>query len=178
MASVFWDSDGTLLVEFLERSATVNSERYVEALKKLKQWIRRVRPNRKMNQVLPIHRNVRPHTTMRTREEISTIGWTVLPHIPYSPDWAPSDIHLFGSLKDALRGRRFRMGRAETQRVWRAPTLQQRVRWPVYKVSRKGGKRVLTMKETVEKNIFNIIFTVHLVYIKFEIKTNLMHPHY
>ena len=26
---------------------------------------------------------------------------------PYSPDLAPSDFHIFGSLKDALRGARF-----------------------------------------------------------------------
>jgi hypothetical protein len=31
----------------------------------------------------------------------------VLPHPPYSPDLAPSDFHLFGPLKDALRGTRF-----------------------------------------------------------------------
>jgi hypothetical protein len=35
------------------------------------------------------------------------MGWTVLPHPPYSPDLAPSDIHLFGSLKDALRRTHF-----------------------------------------------------------------------
>ena len=28
-------------------------------------------------------------------------------HLLYSPDVAPSDYHLFGPLKDALRGRRF-----------------------------------------------------------------------
>jgi hypothetical protein len=39
MASVFWDSEGTLLVEFLERGATINSEQYVRTLKKLKQQI-------------------------------------------------------------------------------------------------------------------------------------------
>jgi histone-lysine N-methyltransferase SETMAR len=35
------------------------------------------------------------------------MGWTVLPHPLYSPDLAPSDFHLFGLLKDSLRGRRF-----------------------------------------------------------------------
>jgi histone-lysine N-methyltransferase SETMAR len=35
------------------------------------------------------------------------MGRTVLPHPPYSPDLAPSDFHLFGSLKDALRGTHF-----------------------------------------------------------------------
>ena len=35
------------------------------------------------------------------------LGWTVLPHLPYSPDLAPSDFHFFGALKDAIRGKRF-----------------------------------------------------------------------
>jgi hypothetical protein len=35
------------------------------------------------------------------------MGWTVLPHLPYRPDLAPSDIHLFGSLKVVLHGTHF-----------------------------------------------------------------------
>jgi histone-lysine N-methyltransferase SETMAR len=42
-----------------------------------------------------------------TQEAITKLGWTVLPHPPYSPDLAPSDFHLFGSLKDVIRGKRF-----------------------------------------------------------------------
>jgi len=48
-----------------------------------------------------------PHTSLRTQEAIAKFGWTVLPHPSYSPDLAPSDFHLFGRLKDALRGTRF-----------------------------------------------------------------------
>jgi hypothetical protein len=94
-------------VEFLERGATIDPERYVQTLKKLKQRIRMVRPYRKMNQVLFLHDNARPHTSLNTREAIATMGRTVLPHPPYSPDLAPPDFHLFGPLKDALQGRRF-----------------------------------------------------------------------
>jgi histone-lysine N-methyltransferase SETMAR len=53
------------------------------------------------------HDNARHHTSLRTQEEISKFGWTVLPHPSYSPDLAPSDFHLLGPLKDALRGARF-----------------------------------------------------------------------
>jgi Transposase. len=35
MAGIFWYSEGILLVEFLKRGATFNSERYVQILKKL-----------------------------------------------------------------------------------------------------------------------------------------------
>jgi hypothetical protein len=52
LASAFWDIEGILLVKFLKRGATINSERYVQTLQKLKQRIRRVRPNRKPKHVL------------------------------------------------------------------------------------------------------------------------------
>jgi len=35
------------------------------------------------------------------------LGFEVLEHPAYSPDLAPSDYHLFGRLKNALRDRRF-----------------------------------------------------------------------
>jgi len=34
-------------------------------------------------------------------------SFTVLEHPAYSPDLAPSDYHLFGPLREALRGHRF-----------------------------------------------------------------------
>jgi len=48
----FGDSEGISLVEFLGRGSTVDSERYVQTLKKLKQRIWRVRPNRKISQLV------------------------------------------------------------------------------------------------------------------------------
>jgi histone-lysine N-methyltransferase SETMAR len=100
MVSVFWDSE-----RILERGATTNSERDVQTLKKLKQRTGMVRSNRKIDQVLLLlHDNTRPHTSPRTREAITTIGWTVLLHPPYSPDLAPSEYQIFGPMKDALGG--------------------------------------------------------------------------
>jgi hypothetical protein len=77
MASIFWDSEGILLVEFLDRGATINSERYV--CRHEEQQIQRIQPNRKINQV-PLHGNARPHNSLCTREAIATMGWTVLPY--------------------------------------------------------------------------------------------------
>jgi len=52
VGSVFRTSAVTLLGEFFKRRATVNSERYVKMLRKLKQQIRRIRPKRTMNIVI------------------------------------------------------------------------------------------------------------------------------
>jgi len=50
-------------------------------------------------------------------EHIAKLGWTVLPHPPYSPDLAPSDFHLFGPMKDGLRGQHFPSKDAVVQAV-------------------------------------------------------------
>lgn len=107
MASVFWDSEGVLLVDIMEPGTTINSTAYVATLKKLQGRLRRVRPHRQNEDVLLLHDNARPHVSRQTTGDIRKLGWTVLQHPPYSPDLAPSDYHLFGPLKDELRGTRF-----------------------------------------------------------------------
>jgi hypothetical protein len=57
MASVLWDSEGTLLVEFLKRGATFSSEQYVPTLRKFKTRTRKFWPNSDTNQGL-IHPTV------------------------------------------------------------------------------------------------------------------------
>ncbi|GFS18061.1 histone-lysine N-methyltransferase SETMAR [Elysia marginata] len=57
--------------------------------------------------VLLLHDNARPHTSIKTRETIALMGWTTLPHPSYSPNFAPSDYYLFGPMKQGLRGKHF-----------------------------------------------------------------------
>ena len=106
MITVFWDI-GVILVDVKSRCETINSNAYIKTLQKLKQRYRRMRPNRNSGGMLIQHDNARPHTSLRTQEAITKFGWTVLPHCPYSHDLAPSDFHLFGPLKNALRGTMF-----------------------------------------------------------------------
>lgn len=47
--------------------------------------------------------NSRPHNTLKTVGQVTKFCWAVLPHPPYSPDFVPSDFHLFGPMKDGLR---------------------------------------------------------------------------
>jgi hypothetical protein len=68
---------------------------------KLQDPIRRKRPGQLTRD------NARPHTVRATQERIQELQWELLAHPPYSPDLAPSDFHLFGSLKNHLGGRGF-----------------------------------------------------------------------
>jgi hypothetical protein len=60
-----------------------------------------------MKDVLLLHDNTRPHTSLRTREAIAKLGLTVLPRPAHSPDLAHSDYNLVGPVKDALCGCHF-----------------------------------------------------------------------
>ena len=102
--TVLWDSVGVILVDFMSKGVTINSDVYIDTLKKLKARIRRVRPALKLSKVLLQHDTARPHTDLKTHKVISYFGWTTISHAPYSPDLALSDFHLFGALKESLRG--------------------------------------------------------------------------
>ncbi|GFR89886.1 histone-lysine N-methyltransferase SETMAR [Elysia marginata] len=103
MATVFWVTQGVILVDFMSRGETVNSVSYTDTLKRLQAKILRVRPDMDIGDVLLLHDNARPHKSIRTRESIALFGWTFLPHPSYSPDLAPSDYHFFVPMKQGLR---------------------------------------------------------------------------
>jgi hypothetical protein len=56
--------------------------------------------------VLLQHDNARPRGSRQTIATLGALGYTVLPHPPYSPDLAPSDYALFDAMKDVHLQRR------------------------------------------------------------------------
>jgi histone-lysine N-methyltransferase SETMAR len=108
MLTFFWDSQGPILEYYHERDTTVNSARYSEMLRdKLKPEVRTKRRGLLSKGVALLHDNARPHTAAHTVETLRHLNSEVLEHPPYSPDLTRSDYHLFGPLRDALRGRHF-----------------------------------------------------------------------
>ena len=68
MATVFWDSCGVLLVDFLLCGASGNAVRYCESLERLGEAIRRKRPGMLSSGVVLLHDNATPHTSVKTLE--------------------------------------------------------------------------------------------------------------
>ncbi|GFU97887.1 mariner Mos1 transposase [Trichonephila clavipes] len=104
MCTVFWDSKGILLIDFLLRGQTINAAVYCETLRKLRRAIQNKRRGFLSKSVVFLHDNARPHTANVTKNLLRGFGWDVLDHPPYSPDLAPSDFHLFLHLKSFLAG--------------------------------------------------------------------------
>ena len=54
-----------------------------------------------------LHNNAWPHSVHVTTALLEKFKWDILDHLPYSPDLAPSDFHLFLHLKKHLAGKKF-----------------------------------------------------------------------
>jgi len=102
MVSIFWDNEGVLLTDCLEKGKTVTSVHYAGLVSKLREVIKEKRRGKLLH-----HDNAQVHTSHAPVATIHECGFELLPHPPYSPDLAPSDFHLFKHLKDSLCGRVF-----------------------------------------------------------------------
>lgn len=105
MLSIWWDVKGVVYYELLPHNTTITADIYCNQLQQLATQLATKRPQH--GQVRFLHDNARPHTARITREKLLQLGWEILPHPPYSPDLAPSDYHLFRSLQDFLRDKRY-----------------------------------------------------------------------
>jgi histone-lysine N-methyltransferase SETMAR len=100
MAAVFWDSEGVVLVDFLESQKTVTGSYYVEALRKLRAELAKRRPGKLHRGILFHHDNAPAHSARVTEDIMREFRWELLPHPPYRPDLAPSDFFLFQNSKN------------------------------------------------------------------------------
>ena len=105
MTSVFWDAHGVLFIDYLEKGKTINSERYIGQLMRLKNEIGEKRLQLKKKKVLLHQDNAPCHKSLATMAKLR-LRFELLPPPPYSPDLAPSDYYLFADLKKMLQGKR------------------------------------------------------------------------
>jgi hypothetical protein len=118
MLTVFWDERGVILEYYMPSGNTVTSATYADRLKNhLLPAIKSKRRGRLSTGVLLQHDNARPHTAHSTVATIQDLSFECLPHLPYSPDLAPSDFHVFGPLKQAMAGKAFRSDEEVQQAV-------------------------------------------------------------
>ena len=104
----FFDASGVVHHEYLPEGSIVNQTYYNEVLKRLRDAIRRKRPElRRSGDWFFHHDNAPVHSALRAREFLVKHSITVLPHPPYSPDLAACDFFLFPMLKRPLKERRF-----------------------------------------------------------------------
>jgi len=99
MASVFWDSEGVLMIDYLERGKTVTGVYYADQISKLRAAIKQKRLGKLRHGVLLHHDNAPAHTSAVAVAAVRECGFRLLNHPPYSTDLAPTDYHVLRSLK-------------------------------------------------------------------------------
>ena len=103
MICVWWDWEGMVHWEMLERNATVNKELYIAQLHCVNEAIRLKRPHRQSQTIL-LHDNARPHVVQVIKAAVQEFKWKVLQRLPCSPELAPMDYYVFHSLLNHIWG--------------------------------------------------------------------------
>ena len=92
---------GIVHKEFVPPGQAVNAAFYVEVLKRLRENVRRKRPDQWRNNTWLLHHdNVPAHAALLPRRFLTDNNMTVVPHPPYSPDLAHSDFFLISIIEN------------------------------------------------------------------------------
>ena len=107
MASVFWNCDGVLLLNFIQHKTTLTGPTYGNKLRKFHNAIKEKRRGKLSDGILVLHDDAPIQMSTIATDTVCDLKFGELCHPPYSPDLAPSDYYLFSNLKKFLRGTRF-----------------------------------------------------------------------
>lgn len=107
MATVFWDSQGIIHIDYLERGRTITGQYYCELLDRFDASFKEKRTLPYRKKLLFHHDNAPAHSSHIATAKLVELGYELLPHPPYSPDLAPCDFFLFPNLKKSLAGKKF-----------------------------------------------------------------------
>ena len=107
LAYIFWDAQGILFIDFLEKGRSINSEYYIALVVRLKKEIAK-KNGHKWRKKSAIHQDNTPcYKSITTMTKLHEFQIELFPQPPYSPDLAPSDYWPFADLKSMLQGKRF-----------------------------------------------------------------------
>jgi len=90
LASIFWDQDGILLIDYLQKGRTTNAEYYLSPLVQLKDILNEIRQRKLTKLVLFLHDNAPAHRALATQKKLAYLGFFVLithPIIWIWPRW-------------------------------------------------------------------------------------------
>ena len=107
MATVFWDPQRIILIDYLRKGQTITEEYFLTRLIRLLEKLRTERPVLAHKKIVFHQDNAPVHTTGVSIAKVHELGFKLLPHPLYFPDLAPSDFFLFPNLKISLGGKRF-----------------------------------------------------------------------
>nr|KAF6378822.1 hypothetical protein mMyoMyo1_009719 [Myotis myotis] len=97
MLCIWWDLEGVVYYELLKPGETINTDHYQQQIIILNHTliVKQSECARRYGTVILFHDNAPSHTSKPVKDTLKDLAWEVLTHLPYSPDLALSDHHLF-----------------------------------------------------------------------------------
>ena len=92
MATVFWDAQEVIMLDFLAKKSTITGAYYANWLNQLRTVIREKRRGKLSKGILLQQDNARVHTCKTAMDTVERNGYELIPHPAYSPDLAPRTI--------------------------------------------------------------------------------------
>ena len=160
MLICFFDQEGIVHREFVPPGMTVSAVFYCDVLRRLRENVRRKRPQKWQNQNLIIHHDNAPaQRSFKVSHFLAKNNMTVIPHPPYSTDLAPvtfssSPSWSFGwRVEDSTPLKRFKRNRSGYLTQFQKGTSRD-----ASKHGRKAGTAVFVQKGSTLKVMeeFNI----------------------
>jgi histone-lysine N-methyltransferase SETMAR len=98
MASLFWDAEGILFIDYLEKGKTITGEYYSNLLTRLDKKINEKRPG--LQKKIIFYEDIAPaHKGVLAMGKLRDVHYELLEHPPYSLDLVSSDFSLLPKLK-------------------------------------------------------------------------------
>ena len=100
LALIFLDQDSILLIDYLPKGQTINTEYYLSLLMQLKDILKEKRHGKFTKRILFLHDNAPAHWALATQKKLAC---HCLHHPPYSPDFGPVGLPPVPGLKKIER---------------------------------------------------------------------------
>jgi len=80
LASIFWDQEGILLIDYLPNGQTINAEYYSSLLVQLKDILKEKSCGKVTEGVFFLHDNAPAHRALATQKKLAYLGFQCLDH--------------------------------------------------------------------------------------------------
>lgn len=108
MVTIFFNADGVQLIDVKPKGIKINSNYFINMILQKLADLDVVKKAKNQKQQMLLHFDNAPsHNAKVVESFIAKTTFERIPHPPYSPDLAPSDFGLFGTVKDYFKGREF-----------------------------------------------------------------------
>jgi len=91
LASIFWYQDSILLIDYLPKGQTINTEYYLSLLVHFKDNLNEKCRGKVTKEVLFLHDNAPAHRALATQKKLAYLGFQCVDHPHHSPNLAPLD---------------------------------------------------------------------------------------